>query len=166
MVFGQLVLGCTNGCNADSDSIPRWRSGALPSDDRSEQRLMVPAFMTPELKDQLDARIAELIAAMTPAQHQHMLDTGRYKQIPEPNSGKEWETDDGWTGEGTLQYRVTEYVGPSELPEDNGAEKPGAEGMARFTDVDGTIWRLSKDFSTQPSRNRDWTLADEKAAPA
>ena len=106
--------------------------------------------MTPELKAQLNARVAELIAAMTPAQQQHVAEHKRYQQVL-------WTVDTGWTGDGTLEYSVTEYVGPSELQEDNGATQPGAEGLAKFTDIDGSIWIFSRDFSTQPSRNRDWT---------
>lgn len=114
--------------------------------------------MTSELKDQLNQRIGELIAAMTPGQREHVQVNGRYQQIP-------WTVDVGWMGEGLLEFSVTEYVGPSELPEDHGVEKPGAEGLARFTDIDGTRWTLCKDFSMQPSRNHDWQLQGGGSLP-
>jgi hypothetical protein len=110
--------------------------------------------MTPELKAQLDARVAELIAAMTQAQRQHVLDTGRYRQVL-------WTIDTGWIGEGTLEFSVTEYLGPSDKPEDHWAEKPGANGLAKWTSLEGKVWTFSKDFSTQSWRDSDWSQITE-----
>lgn len=105
--------------------------------------------MTPELQILLDARIIELENILLPQQYNYKNEHGKFEYIP-------WTLDTGWTGQGILEYSVTEYVGPSELPEDNNAEKIGGNGLARFTDADGVVYVKSKDYGCQPSRNQDW----------
>lgn len=104
--------------------------------------------MTQELKAQLDTRLGELIAALTPEQRAEVAATGTYKQVP-------WTPDTGWSGMGSLSFCITEYFGPSELEADGGAEFAGAQGIAKYFDG-STTWLKSVDFGKQPSRNRDW----------